>query len=266
MATTPPSEVVAADAYRRQQAAIAATLSRDLARLLRAMFNLDDPGDSWPALRMAVAALILDRRQQSADLAARFYQQRRHAAGFDRAIRLSPGLNLVRDRLTANINATGMGVYQRALRAGATPGKALDRSTVTLSGAASKLALEGGRSVVDRTVRDDKDAIGWARVSDGDPCSWCAMLISRGGVYKSAETEGRAKNRQFVGGAGFAWHDHDGCVAVPIWDEDDPVLDRADDLYDQWLQETRGHSGKDAINVWRQYWESRDAGEQAPDG
>jgi hypothetical protein len=173
---------------------------------------------------------------------------------------------MVPDRLTANINATGMGVYQRALRAGATPAKALDRSTVTLSGAASKLALEGGRSVVDETVRHDKHAIGWARVSDGDPCSWCAMLVSRGAVYKNAATAGRAKNRRFAGEGDFKWHDHDGCVAVPVWSEDDPVLDRADELYDQWLQATQGHSGKGAINVWRQHWENRDTGGQASDG
>lgn len=257
MAASPPSEVAAADAYRRQQAAIAATLSRDLVRLLRGMFNLESPGDSWPMLRMAVAALILDRRQQSTDLAAKFYWAQRHAAGIEAPVRQSPAIELVRDRLTANINATGMGVYQRALRSGATPEKALDRSAVTLSGAASRLALEGGRSFVDQNVQQDEHAIGWARVSDGDPCSWCAMLVSRGAVYHSARTAGAALNSRFEGGNGFAWHDHDGCVAVPVFSEDSPLLERADDLYDQWLRHTQGHSGKNAVNAWRQYWESR---------
>lgn len=266
MAVTAASEVLAADQYRRTQAMVAATLTQDLARLMRAMFNVSDPGASWPALRMAVAALILDRRRQSADLAARYYLQARHVAGHDGHQATSPAVRLVQDRLTANINATGMGVYQRALRAGAPPAKALDRSVVTLSGAASKLALEGGRSVVDQTVRDDKDAIGWARVGDGDPCAWCAMLLSRGAIYRNAETAGRAKNRHFVGEGNFKWHDHDGCVAVPVWDEDDPILGRADDLYDQWLQQTQGHSGKAAINAWRQYWDSLNDDEQPADG
>jgi hypothetical protein len=266
MAVTRASELVAADEFRRAQAMVAATLSRDLVRLMRGMFNTVDPGASWPGLRMAVAALILDRRRQSADLAARYYRISRQLAGVDRAITPRPPINLVEDRLTANINATGIGVYKQALRAGATPEKALDRSAVTLSGAASKLALEGGRSVVDQTVRHDERAIGWARVGDGNPCSWCAMLISRGAVYRSAKTAGQGKNSRFVGEGNFKFHDHDGCVAVPVWSEDDPVLDRADELYDQWLQATQGHSGHAAINVWRQHWESRDAGEQASDG
>lgn len=266
MAVTPASELVAADEFRRAQAMVAATLTRDLIRLMRAMFNTVDPGASWPGLRMAVAALILDRRRQSADLAARYYRISRQLAGVDGPVLPLPPINLVEDRLTANINATGIGVYKQALRSGATPEKALDRSAVTLSGAASKLTLEGGRSVVDQTVRHDEHAIGWARVGDGNPCSWCAMLISRGAVYKNANTAGRGKNRRFVGEGSFKFHDHDGCVAVPVWSADDPVLDRADELYDQWLQATQGHSGQGAINVWRQHWESANTDEQPANG
>jgi hypothetical protein len=59
----------------------------------------------------------------------------------------------------------------------------------------------------------------------------------------------------------FKFHNHDGCTAVPVFDVEDPVLKRADDLYDQWLANTAGHSGKKAVEVWRQYWDSRDAGD-----
>ena len=251
------SEAQLADTYRRQQVFVAAALTRDLVRLLKAMFNPADPGPSWTATRMAVAALIMDRRRQSADLAARYYPQLRSAAGVHSPVVTAEPIDLVDDRLMTNIDVTGIGMYQRALKAGATPSQALDRSAVTLSGTASRLTLEGGRSVVAETAQNDADAIGWMRVTDGDPCSWCAMLASRGAVFKSAATAGGRKNVGFAGHGQFKFHDHCGCTVVPVFDHDDPRLDHADDLYDQWVQATQGHSGNAAVNVWRRYWENR---------
>jgi hypothetical protein len=252
------SEAQLADTYRRQQVLLAAALTRDLVRLLRAMFNPADPGPSWAATRMAVAALIRDRRQQSADLAARYYPQLRSAAGVHSPFGTAAPIDLADERLMTNIDVAGIGMYQRALKAGALSQQALDRSAVTLSGTASRLALEGGRSVVAETVQSDADAIGWMRVTDGDPCSWCAMLASRGAVYRSAATAGGRKNAEFVGHGQFKFHDHCGCTVAPVWSQDDPRLDHADDLYDQWVQATQGHSGKAAVNAWRRYWENRD--------
>lgn len=253
------SEAVVADAYRRQQVLISAVLINDLIRLLRALFNPADPGPSWAAARMAIASLIRDRRQQSADFAARYYPTLRSAAGIHTPVRIASPIDLPDDRLMTNIDVTGIGMYQRALKAGASASQAVDRAGVTLSGTASRLALEGGRSVIDETVQSDEAAIGWMRITDADPCAWCAMMASRGAIYKSAETAGRAKNDRFVGEGAFKWHDHCGCAAAPVWSHDDPRLEHADNLYDQWLQHTQGYSGKDAINAWRRYWENRDS-------
>ena len=251
------SEAAVADAYRLQQVLIAATLTRDLVRLLKAMFDPADPGPSWAATRLAVAALIRSRRQQSADLAARFYPQLRSVAGVHGPVATAPPIGLPDDRLMTNIDVTGIGMYQRALKAGTSPEQAVDRAAVTLSGTASRLALEGGRSVAAETAQGDAEAIGWMRVTDGDPCSWCAMLASRGAAYKSAATAGGRKNADFVGGGQFKFHDHCGCTVAPVWSQDDPRLDHADDLYDQWVQATQGHSGNAAVNAWRRYWENR---------
>lgn len=250
-----------ADAYRRQQALIAATLSRDLVRLLRTLFNPANPGPSWQATRSAVTSLIVAQRLRSAELGIAFYRSERRAAG--RGGGFTPRLPdpLPDQQILRTIDATGIGTFQRSLRAGATPEQAVDRAAVTLSGAASRLALDGGRSVVDTAVQDDDEAIGWLRVTDSDPCSWCAMLASRGAVYHSEATAGGRTNSRFVGGGSFKFHDHDGCVAVPVFDHDDPRLEHADDLYEQWLRETAGHSGQAAINAWRRYWETRDSKE-----
>lgn len=212
---------------------------------------------------MAAAALIRDRRRQSAEVAARYYRQARLAAGVGVDARLAEPVDLPAERILANLDVTGIGAYSRAVRSGAAPGKAGDVAAVNLSGSGSRLVLEGGRSVIAESAKADGEALGWARVTDADPCSWCLMLASRGAVYRSAETAGRLKNDRFVGDGQFKWHDHCGCGAAVVWDPQDPVLARADDLYTQWLEVTAGHSGQDAVNVWRRYWDAKRDGQPA---
>ena len=172
--------------------------------------------------------------------------------------------DLLGDRLDGNLDATGIGSYQRALRAGQPPEKAIDTMAVNLTGSSATLVLEGGRETVRNATDTDEAAIGWLRVPDADPCSWCSMLASRGAAYRDASTAGRGKSDAFVGEGLFKWHDHCGCNAVPVFSADDPRLRAADDLYDQWLRETQGHSGKNAVAAWRRYWESRNQPTETP--
>lgn len=162
------------------------------------------------------------------------------------------------EQVESNLNTTGIGSFQRAVRAGQTPDRAVDTMAVNLAGSATRLAQEGGREVVRDAVEGDDEAIGWIRIPDADPCSWCAMMASRGAVYRSAGTAGRDKNARFDGEGQFKWHDHCGCTAQPVFDPDDPRLEKAEDLYDQWLRATQGHSGKAAVNAWRRHWDNRD--------
>lgn len=158
--------------------------------------------------------------------------------------------------VTARI--TGPGAYDRSRRAGRTHEQAKRNAGVQLAGSMTRMVNNGGRQAITDAVEADPDAVGWMRVTDADPCSWCAMMASRGAVYTNAESAGRAKNDRFVGEGAFKWHDHCGCQAVPVWNEDDPRLEHADALYEQWTHATQGHSGKAAVNAWRRYWENRD--------
>lgn len=252
-----PEQEQLANAYRQQQQALASSFVRDLVRLIRLIFDLGNPDRAWPGLRVAMEAMVRDRRRHSADLAGPYYNRSRLAEGLDPFV-VPPPLALDEDRLAATLNATGIAVFKKAQRLGASAEQARDRMAVTLSGSASNLVLEGGRSVIETSIGDDEDAIGWIRVTDGDPCAWCSMLASRGAVYKSAETAGRGANSQFKGAGEFKFHDFDGCHAIALFTHDHPFQQHAEDLYDQWKRETAGESGKDAINAWRRYWDSRD--------
>lgn len=86
-----------------------------------------------------------------------------------------------------------------------------------------KLAGAGQDVVYSQFVQDvqnDRDMLGWIRVSDGDPCAFCSMLLGRGPVYKE-ET------------AGFEAHDHCCCSAEPFAEGSSwPTKNReAEDLY-----------------------------------
>lgn len=80
-----------------------------------------------------------------------------------------------------------------------------------------KVILSGGRGVVRESGRADREAVGWRRVSDGDPCTFCAMLVSRGPAYTS---EARALSRQE---SDDPYHDNCGCTVEIIYGDWQPT-------------------------------------------
>lgn len=264
MSTVSQSEQAAATtSYLAAQHALTTSLARDIVTLIRRLFDVADPGRSWPGVRTAVAGLIEAGRRDATGLAVDFYRHSRAAAVPhpqipDRDLDLPEPAPVTAARMDATVDATGIGSYRRAVRAGQLRELAADTMAVTLTGSAQYLAQEAARETIRDAVAADADAIGWMRVTDADPCSWCAMLASRGPVYRSAQTAGRGQDTRFDGDGQFKWHNHCGCTAVPVFDPDDPRLQAADDLYEQWLRETAGHSGNAAVNAWRRYWDSRD--------
>jgi hypothetical protein len=243
----------AAARYQAQQRVVSSSLVRDVAKLLKLLFNVDQPEESWPGVQMALIAMVFSSRERSASLAGPYYRQLRTAAGVSGEVVMAEPRELTQDQLVAALDSAGMAVMRKSLRLGATPAQARDRMAVTISGTATRLALEGGRDVMEATSHDDEEALGWARITDSDPCSWCAMLASRGAVYESAETAGDSR----YGGAKY--HDHDSCQAVPIFDADSPLLHKADRLFEDWKRVTAGTGGDEARKVWRQWWEGRAA-------
>ena len=117
--------------------------------------------------------------------------------------------------------------------------------------AAGRMAMNGSRGTLLDLADADPKAIGYARVSKtGKPCGWCAMLISRGAVYKSAESAGDAEGVD-------QFHDNDQCYAEPVFSleqfDSDPKFDLNRELSDEWPRVTKGLSGKAAVSEWRKY-------------
>lgn len=166
------------------------------------------------------------------------------------------------ERALASLHSTGPAAFKTHIAAGGTPVAARGVMASRLAGSAERLAMAGERETVEATIDESEEIVGWRRVGDGDPCSWCAMLISRGAVYKTAESAGqvvgragRVRGNQAMG---EGYHDMDGCTVVPLYESEEEPDDVAD-LYDQWSEVTAGsRSNADALRKWRQYWEHRD--------
>lgn len=87
--------------------------------------------------------------------------------------------------------------------------------------AADKAAKDAGRV----TVVESVEASGryWRRVTDANPCAFCAMLVTRGPAYRSEARAGRVVGargkprgtRQI----GSLFHDHCGCSVVEFYGE-----------------------------------------------
>lgn len=247
--------------FRRTQALLAARMAQQVLRVWRDLMNPAKVDASWPAVRAALEPIVQQAREQSAVLARGAYMEVRQDAGVPDGDFVPPGpLQLAIERLESTLDVTGPVEFKKAIAAGKTPQQAMDAAAVRMVGSTQYLALEGGRSVMKQSIDADERATGWSRVTDSDPCAWCAMLASRGPVYKSAKTAGDPRQ------GGDRYHDACACQAWPSFTLDEPFVGIAEKLYDDWLRETRGRGGQHAVNAFRRWWETEGrAAYAAPD-
>ncbi|MYT31740.1 MULTISPECIES: hypothetical protein [unclassified Streptomyces] len=116
--------------------------------------------------------------------------------------------------------------------------------------AASRVAMNGGRSTTWNHMRRDRRSLGYVRLSrTGTPCGWCAMLISRGPVYKSRESATFAD--------GDRYHDNCHCYAMPVfsWQQygSSELFALSREYEALWPKVTRGLNGKAAVSAWRRF-------------
>ncbi|MFC4336026.1 VG15 protein [Salininema proteolyticum] len=131
-----------------------------------------------------------------------------------------------------------------------------------------RIAMDGARDLIHDAVRQDRTALGWVRVSKtGTPCGFCSMLISRGLEFKyRSEKTATGRSREGPDQQGYdgsQYHRKCRCIAVPVWDADE--YETSDqfttnrELADAWQTVTRGESGADARQVWRNWIDKRNA-------
>ncbi len=189
--------------HRTAQLALRALALRQVLEIWPA-FDVEDAARSWPAVEAALLAVIGERRAVSASLAAGYFEAFRRAERVDGVA--APVLAafdseaVARSRTSLEVTGYMTAERLRALKH-ADPGNV---ALVRVSGAVTRHVLDGGRETLLASVRRDRLARGWARVTSAEPCEFCSMLASRGAVYSATS-------------GAFQAHDHCGCGLEPTY-------------------------------------------------
>ncbi|MDH6224354.1 hypothetical protein M2169_001324 [Streptomyces sp. MJP52] len=107
----------------------------------------------------------------------------------------------------------------------------LDAAEVRAEQVAQKLVADTGRGTVREAVRQDRQAVAWARSAARGACSFCKMLAIRGAVYEQDT-------------AGFRAHDGCHCGVLPVFrGQRFELSDHAREWERIYREYAEGHSG-----------------------
>jgi hypothetical protein len=242
------SQAVLAANFRSSQAFVAAALTLDVVQAWQSMEPYSIRA-SWPAVEIMIASAVRTQYRTAALNGSQFYAEMRSIAGVAGVPpSVMPG-EIPTELITRVLGARGPGTVLHDVKVlGNGPiqlDRAMQHAAVNLSGAATKMVLSGARQAVMQKTDADVKAIGWVRVTSGSCCAFCAMLASRGAVYKSE------------GSADFEAHDHCSCAAAPFFtgQSEDSLLNP--DIRALWDSSTKKLSGNDAINAFRRAWSAQ---------
>ncbi|AYR03163.1 MuF-like minor capsid protein [Gordonia phage Octobien14] len=139
-------------------------------------------------------------------------------------------------------------------------------------GAAIQVAMDGGRGVAEGETRRDQKVIAWQRITDSNPCYFCALLAANGPVetrtiYRNnkAWNVNRRTKKAFVPNAAFEAtgepdniakaHDHCRCTLVPVYGNFH-VSEVAKEAAELWKEASTGVSPKEALNNYRRAYDA----------
>lgn len=262
-----PEGTALTESHRQEQAKLAAVTAVLMLRVWPILESDPENDRRWIDL---VWAIITRQRRQSATLAAAYIERFRVLElGPIDPFSPTPAILPDREQVTRSMEAVGAGELRRRLEArrreldreGKTdelallPQHELEDIAAATAGAAIRHVYNGARETIDDAVRRDPRVVGYQRVTDGDPCFWCAMLASRGPVYRKDSFD--ASDARFHGPGHHKAHDNCGCSLEPVYREDAPWIGGAQEWNDLWYEATKGKSGKAAIREFRRAYEAR---------
>jgi ferredoxin len=191
------------------------------------MLDSSNLSASFPRYAKAANATVGVYRQASSTMAQGYLAQHSSMAGQNLTIVQAPPL--AAGRVDAAMAVTGPIAMKQAISGGRSVLEAREYAYTRATGAMDTLVQGGGRQTILDTAR--RNDIRWARVSDGSPCSFCAMLVSRGAAYVSDAT------------SEFRAHERCGCSAEPVYTRD------GDPFSGEW-------SGKEFAERVREIWDA----------
>jgi len=236
--------------HRRSLALTAAVVVRQV-RAIAGRADVADIDAWWDREGPTLERLVAQGFVATSELGARYLAQ--HAA--IEGVRLVPvRAEPDRQQIATSLHVTGAVAFKAHMRQSDSAGASLRVMQTMLAGSAQRLTLGGDRGSVMNTIRSTDQIVGYRRVTNASPCAFCAMLASRGAVYKSRSattTVGRAGNARGTRQIGESYHDHCNCTSEPLY-ENEPEPASVTALRARWDQATVGLSGTEALAAFRQ--------------
>lgn len=129
------------------------------------------------------------------------------------------------DWAESSLGYNGPAKIQALTAAGVAPEAAKSAAFGQFAASAQRIVLGGGRRVMDQSALANPVSNGWRRVADANPCTFCAMLVSRGNAYRDAKSAGRGRH----------WHRRCGCTVEEVFGDWSPNAQeqRYIDAYDE---------------------------------
>jgi len=172
------------------------------ARALWDRLDIDDLDGSKPYWLASTAIAVSRRMAESQRVAAEYLSEFRLAElGAAGAVVLAAPTETARA-----LSLAGPTRVKRLIGAGMDSADAFEAALTKFGGIVRRQAMMGGRLTVAATAGRDRRAVGWRRVTDGNPCAFCAMLASRGPVYRDA-----------AAADGIQYHSYCGCTPEPAY-------------------------------------------------
>jgi hypothetical protein len=130
------------------------------------------------------------------------------------------------------------------------------------SGTVDYAGMDAGRDAVRGAIKSDRLVLAVARGTGPDPCAFCAMLASRGFVFKSEATAGVGDDETIK-----KYHVHCHCFPIYKFVKLSALPPLSQYFKEQWPIVTAGRGGNDARKAWRRWiYAQRKANPDAPHG
>lgn len=196
------------DKHRRYQVRLAAKSDSQIRRAMALLDpnDIDGTRDVWNA---KMTQIIAQHHGQSERAAAAYLgQYRGFELGSNTGPVVRPGLNVAATQ--GVLDAAGPQAFKKRIGEGAPPWSAYQAMSKEIAAETRKMILAGGRGLIRETGASDGRAIGWRRVTGMDPCTFCAMLCSRGPAYTS-------EAKALADGNGDPYHPSCGCTVEILY-------------------------------------------------
>lgn len=244
-----------AAAQRLAQVRIRAQLLGDVVRLWP-LLDANRLGETFTPWLTAMRSLIGDARHRSSEAAIDFYTAARmsaiHEAPPPAVVKLAAPL--ADEHVARALGYAGPGILTS--KSGGTPEAKAKTALTVVMGTSSRLALNGGRQTVSDAVHEDPKAVGWFFKTDNAPCYLCALIASRGVVFKRSSFA--LSDAKFIGNGTAKVHNHCGCSLAPAFSHSQELPETNYIAAKVYYNRDRG-AGKGtknpALNAFRKAWD-----------